>query len=57
MQDAFMSCVGWNGTQCYRNVLGPCQERKIFSFLFSVASELVQKDLRLKGAGAQPVAV
>lgn len=55
MQDALLLCVGWNDTQNYRNLLGPCQEREVFSFLFSVASELVQEGLRLKGAGAQPV--
>lgn len=55
MQDALLLCVGWNDTQNYRNLLGPCQEREVFSFLFSVASELVQEDLGLKGAGAQPV--
>lgn len=48
MQDTFMLCLGWNGTQHYGNLLGPCQEREIF-FLFSIASELVQKDLGLKG--------
>lgn len=50
-----MICVGWTDTQHYRNLLGPCQEREVFFFLFSVASELVQKGLGLKGAAAQPV--
>lgn len=50
-----MLCVGWNNTQSYGNLLGPCQEREAFALLFSVASELVQKGLGLKGAGAQAV--